>query len=340
MIANPRRRIAILACFVFLSACTLASNPVRAEKIEIGVIKLAIFGVPFIAKEKGYFAAEDLDAELVYFDAAPPIAVAVVSGDLDFAAAGFSAGFFNLASQGALRIIGGFQREAPGFPNFATVAATRAYEAGLKTYQDLEGHSVAVSQIGSPTHYSLALIEEKYRLDPQNIRLLPLQSNANMVSAVRGGQVDAAVIPATAILPAIHSGEVRLLGWNGDAAPWQVGSVFTATKTVNERRDTVERFLRAYRKAVRDFHDAFTSADEKRHDGPTAPEVLAIIAKYVDQPPEVAREGVGYVDREARLDVADVLHQIGWYKSQGMLKGNVDIEALIDKHYVMPLPVR
>ena len=46
---------------------------------------------------------------------------------------------------------------------------------------------------------------------------------------------------------------------------------------------------------------------------------------------------VAYFDTEARLDVPDVLRQISWYKSQGMVKPEVDGASFIDKRYVVPL---
>ena len=87
-------------------------------------------------------------------------------------------------------------------------------------------------------------------------------------------------------------------------------------------------------------HDAFTGSGETRQDGPSAPATLSIYAKYVGQPVEVVKIGIPYYDAEARLDVRDILHQIAWYKSQGMLKGPVDGAALIDQRYVIPLPER
>lgn len=36
---------------------------------------------------------------------------------------------------------------------------------------------------------------------------------------------------------------------------------------------------------------------------------------------------VAYFDTEARLDVPDVLRQISWYKSQGMVKPEVEHEV-------------
>jgi NitT/TauT family transport system substrate-binding protein len=73
-------------------------------------------------------------------------------------------------------------------------------------------------------------------------------------------------------------------------------------------------------------------------DMPTAPEVLAILAKYVGQTPEQLKRAVPYIDREGRIDFKDIRHQIAWYKSQGMLKDSVDDDKIIDTRYAVPLP--
>ena len=339
--ARGHRAIANLGAsfLVILAACAFGAGPAASEPIKIGLVKLSNGGPTYIAQEKGYFAAEGLTADLVYFDAAQPIALAVVSGDVDVGVTGLTAGFYNLAGQGALRIIAASNREFPGFQGMGVLASNRAYEAGLKSYQDLAGHSLALPVIGGPAHYATALIAEKYGLDLARIRLLPLQTIPNQLSALAGGQADAAVIPATAAMPAIQRGEAKLLGWIGDEAPYQISAVFTAAKFA-DHRDSVDGFLRAYRKAVREYHAAFIGADEKRADGATAPEVAAIIAKYVGQTVEEIERAIPDIDAEARLDVKDVRRQIAWYKSQGMLKAEVDSEALIDKRYVIPLPDR
>ena len=338
MIVHPPKRgvaalagIALLAIAAALPACA-------AEHIKIGTLKLAQYSPVFIAQAKGYFAAEGLDAELVMFESAEPAAVAVVSGDLDFGIAGTSAGLFTLAGQGALRIIGGSFREAPGFRNFGFTVSNRAFAAGLKSYKDLPGHTMAVTQIGSPTHYNVALIAEKFGLDLSSIHIVPVQSLPNELSAVKGGQVDATLLAATLVIPAAEHGDVQLLGWAGDETPWQFAVLFAGTKTANDRHDTVEKFLRAYKKGARDYYEAFTGADGKRQDGPTAPQILALIAKFTGQPAERIETGISYVDPDARLDVKDVLHQIQWYKSQGMVKGEVEGDQIIDKRYVVPLP--
>jgi NitT/TauT family transport system substrate-binding protein len=338
--AHDRRLVAFrfLAGFVALAALAFASASAVAEPIKIALLKQGGSGPLFIAQEKGYFAAEGVPAELVYFEAGQAIAVAVVSGDIDFGVVGISGGFYSLAGQGALRIIAGAYREAPGFPLFAVIASNRAYNAGLKSYKDLPGHSAVVTAIGSAGHYTLALIAEKFGFDLASLRIVPTQSTSNSNSAVAGGQVDAGVQLASTAIPILQNGAVKLLGWAGDEVPWQLAVAFTATKTANDRRDTIESFLRAYRHGARAYHDAFIGADEKRADGPTASEITAIIAKYNGLSIEQVGRAIAYVDPDARLDVRDVLHQIAWFKSQGMLKGEIDGDAIIDKRYVVPLP--
>ena len=304
------------------------------DHINVSAIKAATFGGVFVAQERGYFAAEGFDVTFVYFDASPPIAVATVAGSLDFGMAATSAGFFNLADK--LRIIGGFAREAPGFQGMTFVASQKGWDSGVRSLKDLGGHTMSIGTVGSSPHYSLALIEEKYHIDPATVRLEPLQAATNQASAVAGGSVDAAVTMSTILMPGVQSGKTHLLGYIGDEVPWQLSSIFTTVKTADNVA-YVERFLRAYKKGAHDYVAAFVGADGKRHDGPTAPAVLEIISKYVGQSPDQIKQAIAYVDPDATLDVKDLQHQIDWYVAQGMLKSHVDVNTVIDQRYVVPL---
>src|SRR6185437_11022736 len=143
----PGDRMRIL----FFLACLVVCLPTaaRAEHIKIGILKTTASGPIFIASAKGYFAAEGLEDELVFFASAQPIAVATASGAIDFGNAGFTGGFYGLAGDGALRIISGGASEVPGYHNQAFLASNKAWSAGLRSLKDMPGHSFAVSQIGS-----------------------------------------------------------------------------------------------------------------------------------------------------------------------------------------------
>jgi NitT/TauT family transport system substrate-binding protein len=328
------------AAFVALAAASFAVPGTAAENIKIGMVPVTGSGPVYIAADKGYFAGEGLSVEFVNFDASQTVVQAVIAGDVDIGATALSAAFYSLAGKGGLELIGGHNREAPGFHGQGVLASNRAWDAGLTSFTDLAHHSVAIPQTGGPVHYSVALIAEKYGVDMKTVRLLPLQTLPNVASALVGGQPDFGVLVNTLALPLLQRNQAHLLGWVGDETPWQISGLFIATKTAEQRHAMVDSFLRAYRKGARDYYDAFVGPDGKRRDGATADAVLAILAKYLNQKPEQLARGISYVDPEARLDVKDILHQIAWYKSEGMLKSEIDTNIVIDRRYVIPLEKR
>ena len=326
----------------FCAGVLAAPAPAQAdEAIKIGVVKTLAVGPIFVAQERGYFAREGLAAEIVFVDSAEPIAVAAASGAIDFGVTGLSAGFYSLAGQGVLRIIAAGNREMPGFKNAGYIVSNRAYDGGLTALDKLAGHSVAVTQVGGMLHYDLGLAIEHYGLDAKTIRVLAVQSNTNMSTTIAGGQADMGVFPVTPAMVLLGRGDAKLLGWVGDLVPYgQANGAFTATRIADARGDTVARFLRAYKAGAHDYHDAFAAPDEARKDGKEAPEILAILHKYTGQAPEQIAQAIPWVDGAARLDVADIVHQLEWFHTQGLLKGDVDAAQVIDARYVVALPHR
>ena len=315
--------------------------PARAEAIKIGVVRTLAVGPIFVADSRGYFRDQGLDATIVYFDAAQPIAVAAASGDIDFGCTGMAAAFYSLAGQGALRIIAAGNREMPGFKNAGYVASNRAWDAGFRSLKQLAGRTVAVTQVGSQLHYDLGLAAEKYKIPLSEIHLAPLQSNTNVSTAVAGGQVDLAVFPVTPAMKLLSRNDAKLIAWVGDEVPYsQANTAFTSTKIADGKHDTVERFLTAFKKGARDYHDAFADDKEQRRDGPTADAILAILEKYTQEPVDQIRTAIPWLDAQLRLDSKDVRHQIDWFRAQGEIKSPVDPATIIDKRYVVALPGR
>ena len=313
----------------------LAQQRVRAR---IGVLQTAGAGPMYLALERGYFAAEGLDAEIIKFDSAQPLAVSLAAGDIEFGATSLAVGFYNLASQGLMRIIAAQGRDNPDFPNNGFVVSNEAWEKGFRSFKDMAGRSVGVSTLGSAPHYCVGLLADKYGVPMSKIDVQTLKTNPNIVATIASNRIDAAITPSTFALSISRNNQGKLLGWVGDESPWQLGAAYTTTKLADGRGEDVKKFLRAYKKGMVDYADAFITPEGKRKDGPTSEAVLAILSKYLDQPVELLRAGISYVDRQARLDGPDIARQVRWYKAQGLLEGNVDVEALIDKRYAELLP--
>jgi NitT/TauT family transport system substrate-binding protein len=306
-------------------------------KARVGVLKLSSSAPVFIAQDKGYFRDAGLDVELKFFDAAQPVAVATTSGDVDFGVTAFTAGLYNLAGKGTLKVIGGMSHEKAGYPLIGYFAGNKAYANGLKTPKDLAGKRIAVTQIGSSFHYSLGLLADKYGFKLGEMRLVPLQSMSNVAAALKGETVDAALLPVSAARKLMDDGSARLLGWVGDETPWQVGAVFASPRTL-EKKPLVERFLAAIERADRDYHDVILAsvAEGKAPINDETRPLLEIIGKYTSLPLDQVVGNCAYIDAGGRLDVKNVANQIEWLQGQGFVDKGITVDAILAKDLVKP----
>ncbi|MTV18218.1 MULTISPECIES: ABC transporter substrate-binding protein [Bradyrhizobium] len=315
-----------------------ASGIARADdllKAKIGVLRLSSSAPVFIAQDKGYFRDAGLDVELKFFDAAQPIAVATASGDVDFGITAVTAGLYNLAGKGTLKVIGGMSREKAGYPLIGYFASNNAYASGLKTPKDLAGKRVAVTQVGSSFHYSLGLLADKYGFRLSDVKVVPLQSLSNAAAALKGETVDAALLPVSTARTLMDSNGAKLLGWVGDETPWQLGAIFASPKALTNE-PLVTRLLTALTRADHEYHDVILTAIKDGVapiDDKTRP-LLEIIAKYTNLPVAQVVGNCAYIDPDGKLDVKNLDNQIKWLQGQGFVDKGFDANAIIAKDYV------
>ncbi|HUZ67404.1 MAG TPA: ABC transporter substrate-binding protein [Beijerinckiaceae bacterium] len=333
--------VSFIACasLCLIGVAGVEAQTATAQKLlpaRIGVLRLASSGAVFIADAKKYFQAAGIAPKLVYFDAAQPIAVAAAAGSIDFGVTAFTAGMFNLAAKGGLSVIAGQSRETKGFPLNGILVATHGPNASaIKTPADLAGRSVGITQTGSSFHYELGLLAAKYHFKLSSVKIVPLQSMSNIAAAVKGGSVDAAILPVTVAKPLIASGAAKLLGWAGDMTPWQIGAAMVGRKDMNNTT-LIKDFLTGYRRGAKAYHDVLLNAAKQGAvpvNDATKP-LLAIIAKYTQHSIEQIRYGLPYVDANGALDVADVGRQITWYQAHGFVDKGFGVDRVIDKRFV------
>jgi NitT/TauT family transport system substrate-binding protein len=328
-------RLVAAGLLIFAAAAVArADEPLKAK---IGVLRLSSSAPVFIAQDKGYFRDAGLEIELKFFDAAQPIAVATTSGDVDVGITAFTAGLYNLAGKGTLKVIGGMSRERAGYPLIGYFAGNNAYASGLKTPKDLAGKRVAVTQVGSSFHYSLGLLADKYGFKLGDVKVIPLQSLSNAAAALKGETVDAALLPVSTARKLMDDGGAKLLGWVGDETPWQLGAVFASPKTLSNR-PLVTKLLAVLEHADREYHDVILVAikDGSAPINEKTKPLLDIIAKYTNLPVEQVVGNCAYIDPDGRLDVTNVDNQIKWLQERGFVDKGFGADAIIAKDFVKP----
>lgn len=334
---NRRHALGLMgaaAATPFVGSSALSAN----APINVGALRFTSHSASFVAFERGYFSDEGLDVTFKFFQAAQPMAVAIASGDADYAVTAISGGLVSLAEKGAAKVIGGALSEEQGIDGQKILASDAAFKAGLTAPSGLDGKSWAVTQAGSSFHYMGSKIAAKEGVE---LKYKPLQKVGAIIGAMKSGQVDAWSIVPHIAKPLDKGGAVHIIGDVADYLPnYQVTTVFTSASNAADERGKTEAFLRAFSKGAADFNAALvdkTAGDE------AAEEMVKLIHKYVyvDRPYEKAKpsivNGAMRINEGAAMNAESVKDQLAWFKSEGLVKDSVTFDTLVDSTYVKML---
>lgn len=332
---NFTRRQSLAMMGAAITAPMMAAPAFANTKLKVGALRFTSHAASFVALERGYFAEEGLDVEFEFFQAAQPMAVAIASGDADYAVTAISGGLVSLAEKGAAKVIGGALSEEDGIDGQLILASNAAFEAGLTDPSKLDGKSFGMTQAGSSFHYMGAKIAAK---EGAHMKFKPLNKVGAVIGALKSGQIDAWSIVPHIAKGLAGAGAVKIIGKVSDYIPnYQVTTVFTSAQNAANERAKSEAFLRAFSRGAADFNAALV---DKSAGDDAAMEMVNLVHKYVyaDKPIEKAeksiRNGAMRINAGAALNATSVKDQLNWFKSEGMVKDGVTYETLVDDSYV------
>ncbi len=332
---NLTRRQSLALLGAAAAAPMIPAPAFAGTKLKVGALRFTSHAASFVAFERGYFADEGLEVEFEFFQAAQPMAVAIASGDVDYAVTAISGGLISLAEKGAAKVIGGALSEEEGIDGQKILASVAAFDAGLTSPAMLDGKSYGITQPGSSFHYMGSKIAAK---EGVKVSFKPLNKVGAIIGALKSGQIDAWSIVPHIAKGLAGAGKVKIIGNVSDYIPnYQVTTVFTSANNAANERAKTEAFLRAFSKGADDFNAALV---DKTAGDDAATEMVNLIHKYVyaDKPIEKAeksiRNGAMRINAGAALNKASVMDQLDWFKSEGMIKDSVTYETLVDDSYV------
>jgi len=330
------RRITALVLAACAATLWAGAAPAHAQqKVKVGALKLTSSATLFIGVEKGFFKEFGIEPELVFFQAAAPIATALATGQIEVGATGITAALYNIVLGGEqMWIVADKGREWPGYPLTGIVVQRELYDGGLRGIADLKGKRIGITTLGSTFHYHLGNVLEKAGLSLADVRVVPLQTMPAAIEALKGKQVDAILLPQPFPGVAESRGFGKILFWAGDLHPWQVATVFYSKGFAANRRRAVD-FMKGYVKASRYYYDAVLGQKEgKPAPGANYDEVVRITAKYTEARPEIIRLGFPFQDRNGRLLVTDIERQMQWWTQNGFMKRTIPLKGIVDTSFV------
>ncbi len=327
-----------LACAILTAACVSAA---AQERVTVGTTRTVSSGALFLAAAQGYFKAEGLDVEMTAYQSPQDVVEALAGNATDFGLADFTPAAFNLAGQGTIKAIAAQAREKRGYEGNEIIASNAAYAGGLRKPGDLAGKAFAISDLGSIYHYQLGQIARAKGFALSGITLKVVGSLDAVGRAVAAGEADGAILPAQYARALLLANQGKLVGWSSEIDEPQLGALFVSARTMQARRPTVEKFLRAYRRGTAEYVDALTRRDRygKRISDAKSLAAASTIARYVypghslNASVATVETGAYFMDQQALIDLADLARQVEWQKAQGLIEPSVEVRSVVDSSF-------
>lgn len=230
----------ILAAAILL-ACAAPAWAADHIKATIPVLADTAYAMYHIAQDKGYFAAEGLDVDVVV--AGGGVATpALISGDAQFT-----------GSPGAA--IPAILKGAPvklvlvtqGHPSYQLWAGDPA----IKTLADLKGRQIGVISRGNSTEAATRKVIQAAGVDPASVAFSAMGFPQARATALLNGSLPAAALTFDDVALVEHSPKVHLLADISTMVSMVVGGAVTSDKMLTTDRPLALRFMRALIKGFR-----------------------------------------------------------------------------------------
>lgn len=281
----------------------------------------------YIAKEKGYFDAYNINVEFATFGNSDEMLPAVASGEVDVAGGISSASFFNSIAQGIdVRFIADKGHNIKGSSYF-TFVIRKDLQDEIKSYEDFEGKRIAVSTKNAVDDYIFQQMLDHAGLTRDDVEFVLMSDFGNMMSALSNNQIDAALQIEPLIAQGISNDIHVRFGDATDFAPKaQIAMVLGSPKFLGERREVAKRFMAAYLKGVRDYNDAFVKETGDKD------AIIDIMTKHTaTKDPEVWKNiGVTGLNPNGSMFIEDIKNQYDFYNSNGAISAELDFDQVID----------
>ena len=325
---------ASILCPVVLAAAVAAADPADAQTITVGAAATTSDAPIFIADKKGYFKAEGLDVKVASFKSASDMVAPLGTGQLDAGAGSASAGLYNAVARGIkIRIVADKASSPPGYGATKIVVRRDHMDSGrYKEPKDLKGMKFAMNAPGVSNTSTLNTLLKSAGLKYSDVETvdLPLPEH---VTVLKNKAVDAAASVEPAPTIAVKNGDAVVIKSDDEILPHhQIAVLLYSEDFALKRQDAARRFMRAYIRAVRFYNDALKDG---RLDGPTADEVIAILAeatpiKSRDIYKAITPTGM---NPDGRVNAESLAYDLAFYREQGLIRGDVTIDAVVDHSF-------
>src|SRR5499433_1960747 len=199
-----------------------------------------------VAREKGFFAKENIDVDVTYMT--PDLVIkALLAGTVDLSRSGAHFGLIAAARGGEIKIIGG---STYGYP-YQVIGQPQ-----LKSLADLKGQKIAGASLASITTTIFKDVMQRQGIPPTAYTILYVGGTPERFQAVSSGQVAASLAEAPPFnFKSVDAGRKVLLNYSDEIKNLQYASYFASSKSLAQNRPLLVLFMRAMGQAMHWVND-------------------------------------------------------------------------------------
>ncbi|HUK60191.1 MAG TPA: ABC transporter substrate-binding protein [Stellaceae bacterium] len=210
-------------------------------KATIPVPTDTAYAMYWVAADKGYFAAENLDVDVVV--AGGGVATpALISGDTQFS--GSPGAAIPAILKGAPIKLVFVTQDHPAYQLWAS-------DPAIKTLQDLKGRQVGVISRGDSLEAATRRALLAAGVDPATVAFTGMSMPGARATAILTGALPAAALTFDDVATVENSGKAHLLADIANTVQMVVGGAVTSDRMLRENRPLALRFMRALMKGYR-----------------------------------------------------------------------------------------
>jgi NitT/TauT family transport system substrate-binding protein len=295
--------VLLLLCLVAgLASAGCGSSPTSAKVVRVGYLRNDLHQLAYyVAREKGFFTEQGIEVrDAGAFNAGPEEMSAFSAGDLDIGYVGV-APCLTFASQDMADVKIVAQANMGG----SSILVRPGLDA--EDVAALRGRSVAIPGISTVQDFLLRTALVKAGVDPADVTEIVVKP-PEMLSALNGAQVDAAVVWEPYPSMAVAAGSGRVLENSSKIWPHHPCCMVVADSAfIKKDPDTVKRFVAAHVKATKYIQDNPAEAADMAH-------------LFTGQDKAVVKSALKNIEFGYRPDVKAITKYVDFMKMAGVVK--------------------
>jgi len=312
--------IAMILVLTVVTGCA-QNNPVKpgdnsqqteTTKLKIGSLTIEENLPILVAEKNGYFAAENIQVELVPFQSPVESQSAFQSGQLDGMITDILIAALLKSSGEDLRVTSIALGATPQEGRFAIVASPKS---DIKTVQDLKGKSIGISSNSIIEYVTDGLLQEG-GVNPSEVKKTVVAKIPLRLEMLLNNQIDAITVPDPQISYTVAQG-AKIIAEDTKGENLTQSVTIMTSKALNNKKDAISRFYKAYAKAV----DAINQSPDQYKD---------LLVKNVNIPENVVDSyKVQHYSKPQLPAEKDVNSIFAWLKNKNLLKNEVNYQGFV-----------